>query len=524
MVARVENIASRRLRKQPFDSQAVTIPAPRGGWNARDNIVDMDPDDAYTLINWEPTATDVAVRNGYTNHVTGITGQVQSLMVYTSSSTSKMFGAANNAFYDVSSAGTVGAAAVSGTTNNKWQHVNITTSGGSFMLCVNGAEKLRGYNGTAWYQDGDGTHDITGLDTSTVVNINLHNERIWLIPNNSLKAYYLGTNSIAGAATAFDLSGIARMGGSLVAMGTWTIDAGYGLNDHAVFVTSKGEIIAYIGIDPSSTSTWAKIGQWQLGSPIGNRCFLKWGGDLLLITFDGIVPLAQGLQSSRLDPRVNLTDKIRGAMATATSTYSGNFGWQLQDYPKGSKLILNVPVSEGSSQEQYVMSTVTKNWFQCQGFNANCWALFNDAVYFGSNTFVGKAFDGLSDASSNINGTAVQAFNAFGSPGINKRFTMMQQIFNTNGSPQIAAGINVDFNIVTPNSTLSTTSPGYALWDGATALWDGATWGGGLSVTQQWQGINGIGKYAGPTLQSATNGIELHWAATRVVFEKGWIV
>ena len=519
-------MAIRQIRQPSggMNSRALTIPAPRGGWNARDNIVDMALEDAYTLINWETNATDVSVRNGYTNHVTGITGQVQSLMVYNSATTSKLFGAANLSIYDVSAAGAVGAASVSGTTNNKWQYVNITTAGGSFLLNVNGAEKLRGYDGTSWYQDGDGSHDITGLDTATVSNINLHNNRIWLVPNNSLKAWYLGTNSISGAATAFDLSSIAIWGGHLVAMATWTIDAGYGLNDHAVFVTSMGEVIVYIGIDPSSTATWAKIGQWKIGSPIGNRCFLKWGGDLLLITFDGVVPLAQGLQSSRLDPRINLTDKIRGAMATATSTYSSNFGWQLQDYPKGSKLILNVPVSEGSAQEQYVMSTVTKNWFQCQGFNANCWALFNDSVYFGADSFVGLAFNGLSDASANINGTAVQAFNDFGSPGINKRFTMMQPIFNTNGSPQISAGINVDFNIVTPNSSLSTTSPGYALWDGAGAVWDGAMWGGGLSVTQSWQGINGIGKYAGPTLQSATNGIELHWAATRVVYEPGGIV
>lgn len=524
MVAQVQNIANRRARKQGFDSMSQTISAPRGGWNARDNIADMPPEDAVTLINWVPTASDVAVRSGFTQHATGITGQTESLMVYNSASASKMFAAASNSIYDISSAGAVGAAVVTGTTNARWQYVNITTAGGSFMLNVNGAEKLRGFDGTSWYQDGDGSHDITGVDTATVVNINLHNNRIWLIPNNSLKAWYLPLNSISGAATAFDFSSIARMGGHLIAMGTWTIDGGYGLNDQAVFLTSKGEVLAYIGIDPSSTSTWAKIGQWQMGSPIGNRPFLKWGGDLLLINYDGLVPLAQGLQSSRLDPKVLLTDKIRGAMATATSTYSNNFGWQVQDFPKGSLLILNVPVATGSSQEQYVMSTVSKNWFQCQGFNANCWALYNDNVFFGSNGYVGQAFNGLSDGNANINATAVQAFDDLGSSGMNKRATLMQPIFNTNGSPSISAGVNVDFNVNPPNGTLAFTTPGYATWDAVASVWESAVWGGGLQVSQQWQGVNGVGKYFGPTLQSATNGIELHWVATRLVYEKGWIL
>lgn len=482
----------------------------------------MAPDDAYTLINWIPGATDCVVRGGFLQWVTGITGQVNSLLVYNSASQANMFAAAGTSIYDVTSTGAVGAAVVTGTASSKFQYVNITTAGGSFLLAVNGDEKLRGYDGSAWYQDGDGMHDISGLDTSTVININLHNNRIWLIPDNSLKAYYLGTNSISGAATAFDFSSIARLGGHLVGMVTWTIDAGYGMNDNAVFLTSRGEVLVYIGLDPSSTSTWQKIGQFQIGSPIGNRPFLKWGGDAILINYDGLTPMAQGLQSSRLDPRVNLTDKIRGAMSTATSVYANNFGWQVQDYPKGSLLILNVPVSEGSAQEQYIMSTVTKNWFQCRGYNANCWALFNDDVYFGSNGYVAKAFTGLSDANANINATAVQAFNDFGSPGVNKRFTMMQPVLNVNGTPSISAGINVDFNISTPNGILAFTPIGYATWD--TSLWDAGIWSGGLVVSQAWQGVNGVGKYAAPTLQTATNGIELHWMATTMVYEKGWIL
>ena len=64
--------------------RAVTasIPAPLGGWNARDSLAEMNPMDAVTLENWFPTPSDLTFRKGYTRHSTGISSQVDSLMNY----------------------------------------------------------------------------------------------------------------------------------------------------------------------------------------------------------------------------------------------------------------------------------------------------------------------------------------------------------------------------------------------------------------------------------------------------------
>jgi len=526
MVARLSAIASRKIvaQKQSADYLARSLPSPVGGWNARDSIADMAPEDAVTLINMIPNQTDCVLRGGFTKWATGFTGQVNTLPIYNSGTATKMFAISGTNGYDITTGGAIGSPETDLTslTNDKWQYINITTAGGSFLLMVNGADKLRGYDGTNWWIDGDGTHDITGLDTSLCIDIQLHNNRVWLVQKATLKAWYLPLSSISGAATAFDFSSIFQTGGQLVSMSTWTIDAGYGMNDQAVFITSRGEVAVYIGLDPSSTATWSKIGLFRMGAPIGNRPFVKWGGDLLLINYDGLTPMAQGLQSSRLDPRVNLTDKIRGAMATATSSYANNFGWQVFDFPKQSLLILNVPVAAGASQEQYVMSTVTKQWCQLQGFNANCWSLFNNDAYYGSNTFVAKAFNGTTDANANINFTAIQAFNYFGSPGRTKRWTMIRPVFQSNGSPMATMGLNVDFNVIPPTGSVSFTAPTYAQWDAA--LWDQAIWGGGLTISQIWQGVNGVGKCAGATVLGAAGGIELHWTATDYVYELGWTV
>lgn len=510
-----------RLIKRAVAS-SVSLPAPVGGWNARDSLADMEPTDAVTLTNFFPLPTAVMLRQGYTQHATGLGTQVESLMAYAGGTTQKLFAAAGSSFYDVSSGGAVGAAVVTSLSNARWQSVNITTAGGSFMLSVNGADKLRGFDGTNWYADGDGSHDITGVNSANLIHINLFKNRLWFIQSGTLKAWYLGTNAISGAATSFDFQSIARRGGSLIAMGTWTIDAGYGVDDLAVWVTSEGEVIIYKGTDPSSSTTWALVGIYQLGAPIGRRCFMKFAGDLLLISQDGVLPLSGALQSSRVNPRVALTDKIQSAMSTAATNYGGFFGWQLLYYAKANMLFLNVPIFEGSSQEQYVMNTITKSWGQFQGWSANCWEIFSDEPYFGGNGFVGKAWSTSSDNSTNINATAKQAFNYFGTPGIQKRFTMARPIILTNGQPATFVSLDIDFSDTTTSSVLSFSPLNSSTWDNA--LWDSGIWGGGLSVSRAWQGITGVGYCAAPRFQVAAMGIDVQWVSTDLVFEKGAIL
>jgi len=156
---------------------------------------------------------------------------------------------------------------------------------------------------------------ITGVNSNTFVNINLFKNRLWFVQEDNLKAWYLDPLSVGGAATALDLGGIARNGGYLQAMGTWTLDAGQGADDYAVFITNMGEVMIYNGTDPSVAETWLLKGVWQFGQTFNRRCYFKWNGDLLLLTQDGLVPLSAAVQSTRLDPRINLTDKIYYAVS-----------------------------------------------------------------------------------------------------------------------------------------------------------------------------------------------------------------
>ena len=504
-------------------SRSVSVTAPVGGWNARDSLADMPAADAVIMQNWFPLTTEVTLRKGYTQWATGISGQVESMFVYAGATTNKLFAAAGGAFYDVTANAAVGAAVVTGKSNSRWQYVNITTAGGNFMYVANGVDKPLLYNGATWTPiDGASTPAITGVTTTTLNSPITFKNRLWFIQDSTLVVWYLPTDSIGGAANKIDMSAVAQSGGYIVSHYTWSLDAGQGVDDYYVAVTSMGEVIIYQGTDPSSASTFALKGVWQLGHPVGERCLYKLAGDLLYISQDGLVPLAGALQSSRVNPRVALTEKIQYAVSSAISTYGDNFGWQLMYLARENQLYLNVPVSEGQDQQQYVMNTITKNWAQFTGWQANCWELFLDHPYFGGNGFVGLAYEGLTDNGANINGKALQAFSSYNSGGLLKRFTMMRPIFRTNGTPAVLGTINLDFNLDLSAASLSFSPTAYGVWD--TSLWDTGIWSGELTVLQPWQGAFGVGYYGAPQIQCAANGIDIRWVSTDVVFEVGAIL
>jgi len=226
--------------------------------------------------------------------------------------TDKLFAIAGGSVYDATSSGAVGAAVLTGLSNSRWGYCNIATAGGNFLSMANGVDAPRNYNGSTW-----STPTITGVTATTLRDPILYAERQFFIQDNSLKVWYLGVDSIAGAAAAVDIAPFMTKGGYIVAHGTWTIDAGQGVNDHYVIMTNKGQIIVYQGIDPTSITTWSMVGVWDIGAPIGRRSLYKYAGDMLIICQDGVVPLSGALQSSRVQPRVAITDKIQFAISEA---------------------------------------------------------------------------------------------------------------------------------------------------------------------------------------------------------------
>jgi hypothetical protein len=506
-------------------SQSYSLPAPVGGWNERDSAANMSELDATILVNWFPETTDIRARKGYADHVTGITGQIESLMVYnTPTGTDTMFAAAVDSIYDVTSAGAVGAAVVGSLSNGRWQDVNFTNSGGtSYLCCFNGTDSPQYWDNSSWTAiTGVSTPAITGITPSTIINADVHKRRMWLVVNDSLKAYYLPVDSVGGAVKYIDLGGIAKKGGYIQDIGTWTLDAGEGADDYWVAFTSEGQVVVYKGTDPSSSSTWSLHGVWDIGEPIGRRCMMKYNGDLLLLTVNGIIPLSKVVVSASTDPNVAITEKINHAMSDASRDYRDNYGWETIFYPQGDMLLLNVPVAEGSEQEQFAMNSITGAWGRFKSVSANCWAILDKEPYFGGNTTVGKFWSVLSDNGANIETDMKQAENYFNSRGRLKSFKSVRPIIRTDGGPAISVGINLDFQDTDVPGAVGFSAPVYGTWD--TGIWDTAFWGGGMLLLNDWQTTGGVGSSGALRMTTVSAGIEVRFSASDHLYEYGGVI
>lgn len=498
-----------------------SVPAPVLGWNARDSIANMKEAYAVRLENWFPTASDVMLRKGSAAHVTGITGEVETLATYKPESGSeKLFAFANDAIYDVSTAGSVGSAAVSSLTSNRWQTTNFATTGGNFLLCVNGADDMRTYDGSSWASvTGASSPAITNVSTDDLVNLGVFKERVFYIEANSLSAWYTAVGAFSGALTELPLQAVFKEGGSLVAMGSWSLDGGTGMDDYAVFITTEGECAVYQGTNPASSSTWALVGVFKVGKPIGRRCMQKLGGDLLIITTDGVVPASKAFVRARSDDSIAITDVIQGAMAESVAAYGAEFGWQLTLYPEATMLVLNVPNTLG--QQQFVMNTYTKAWCLFTGWEANCFAEFNGGLYFGGSEIVDRAWTTGADHGVGIRGDMVQAFNYFGDRANLKYMTMMRPTMSWDFPPDtMRIGVNMDFDISDPQSEITLVASSGSVWD--TGKWDSAKWGGQASIKNLWYSATGVGYAAAlHIIASSSEAERLSVAATNYVFERG---
>jgi hypothetical protein len=80
--------------------------------------------------------------------------------------------------------------------------------------------------------------------------------------------------------------------------------------------------------------------------------------------------------------------------------------------------------------------------------------------------------------------------------------------------------MNVDFDLQDTTASLAFSPSNFGLWD--TALWDDSYWGTENIITNNWQGITGIGYCGSTQFKSASQGTTILWASTDIVYQTGW--
>lgn len=510
------------------EASGFSLPAPVGGWNARDAVAAMPGTDALYLDNMFPQTSGVAARKGSALFATlpestdALPHNIRSLLSYTSATVKKLFAGCDDGIYEVTAGGsslTVATAA----TNGEWIGVNLSTAGGHFLWICNGIDKARYFDGSAWtVLDGTSTPAVTGLATTDISHVSLFKTRLMLTEKNSLSVWYFDVNSLAGDAVEYPMGALFKRGGYIVATATWTLDAGDGIDDKFVVVTSEGEVAVFSGTNPANAATWALSGVFSLARPVGKRPLVKAGGDLLLLTQAGVMPLSQALPLGRLDKAAAISDKIDKVFRDFLSGYSDLYGWEATIFPEGTMLLVNVPLPNRRSY-QFVMNTTTKAWCRFTGWDAECFCYHGGELYFASSNLVYKAWTGGTDSNKAIRLRAKTAFQHKGGRGRVKRVTACRLIFSADATVKGLLGLDTDYTDANFASSTTSFIQLLSTWDAS--LWEAATWSTDSRISADWRTVSHKpGRAFALRFRAQLHGVTLEWMTTDFLYEQGGLL
>lgn len=483
MLARRE-IAARR--SQSPVSRPFSIAAPTGGWASAFNLAASPPDTAAVLENWIPTTTGITMRAGSLKHATVSDGApCESLMAYVGMSR-RLFAAADGNIFDVTlpdDPGVMPVAAVSGQQSNYYSHINmVNQAGGQFLMVANGTDDIQAFDGSSWFAIMSGTApmQINGVQSSDISHLNNYRNRVWMVEAGTMNAWYLPTDAISGTANRVPLAGVFRNGGALLFSATWSLDAGDGLDDKIVFVSTEGEVAVYQG-DPAG-GDFSLVGLYDCSPPMGKNAFMKVAGDLLIETEIGFVPLSQ------------ITNKDPAALALAAVSRKIQPDWQKEarerrglpwEVVKWTSRNIAYVTCPMTAEENvtppicFAVNLETGAWCKITGWDTRCMTLHNDRVFFGtSDGRVLQADITGSDDGQLIYYTYVGQPDHLGAPGQQKTLTQARAVFRTLGEFEPRISVTTDYSINLPSFPDASMPVPASLWD--QGLWDQNQWDAGV--------------------------------------------
>ena len=486
-------------------------PAPARGWMTSGNIATSPLDAAEQLDNFFPTAQAAELRRGYTLHAT-LDATAERFMTYTYGDTNKLFAATDTDIFEIYTPAdpeVTPTATKSSLTSGDWSSVQFSTAGGVFMVAVNGADNAIYYDGTSLTEITAVSSPIaiTGVDTADLSQLWLFKERLFFVEKDTQSVWYLPVESIGGAASEINLGSVFRRGGVVLFGANWSLDSGEGIDDKCVFVTDQGEVAIFSGTDPASASTWSLDGVYSIGRPVDKHAAFKVGGELMIVTDEGIVPISQAIAKDRSGLIASaMTAPIEDAWQTVIARRSSSQPICVAHWVSQGRLYVATPDRNRNRPVAYVANSRTGAWCRYTNWDVRSITEFQNSVYFGADggaVYLGEA--GGTDAGTAYSGVWVPKFSDFGSPD-RKHANRVALHARSNVSVKYAARILTEFNVsdIMEPSPLDEPSD-TATWGAAT--WGSFVWGGNstLSGGISWKSTGAHGHFLAPGIVVTSN-------------------
>ncbi len=518
----------RRQTSRGNKSRNYILPAPLGGLNARDSLDAMAETDAVVMDNYIPGETKVSLRRGFSRYA-AIGARVQTLAEFRAEDgNNRFFAFAGGSVWDVTSKQRP-VDLEKDFSSDEWQTVQFKNR----LFAVNGTDKPQVFyfneKGEEVWEDASFSGE--NLVSELLVNAASSKQRLWFVEKGALKVWYSeNVGEVQGNLLSFDLTTIARDGGCLTAIASWTQDGGEGMDDLTVFLTSEGEALVYAGNNPNSADDWKLKGIFRIARPIGYRCVLSYQGDIVVITEDGYLPLSKALpMACANNSQIAFSDKIRGLVLSRTRTNANKPGWQALVYNRGGYAIFNVPVNQ--QFEQHVINTNTGAWCRFTGIPALCWGMFNGRAYFGTDDGIMLFDDGYSDNHAYINGQVAQAYSGFGTSNI-KKVQLLNPRTKSANPYALVVYTNADFSDMKIDFAENIGYAGLSKWSTAAypskIKWSSFAHPSGTkwatlqgTIRSQWIGNSATGFKFSLVFKTRTRGNLIEWYNTGVRFEEG---
>ena len=522
-------------RQKPRKTEIMSFPAPTMGLISNRNLAVPAQGGAAIMCNFFPTPQGNRLRRGCQRRATMPgNADLRALFAYNKDGGEQLFAATDDGIWDITSVQNPYPQAISpaenevisdGThgigwysvpedgnlhpsTSGAWITAQYSTVGGTFMIGVNGEDPAFIYDGDTFEEA-----DITFPEGSTLTTADLsyvwvYKSRIYFAQKGTLDAWYLPVDQIGGGLTLLPLGGTFPRGGSLLFGQSWSLSSGGdgGLSEQNTFCTTEGEVAIFQGLSPDDASTWDKVGVYSIGKPLGNKAWIRAGGDLVIATSLGFIPLSQAIDKDTA---------VLGAKAVSqliTDTWQeavrnrGMTGWECEIWPENSMVVISTPTPVGETPLVLVCHADTGAWGTFSGWKPLCFEVFRGRLFMGSTGGkVQEAWVGGSDEGVGYTGTVLPLFDDMGTPMQRKiaKFARVARLSSYETHVQVIG--RFDWNLQTPPAPNAVTIPLGNEWNNG--IWDVSIWNTerGTFRQQEWRSVGGSG-YAASVLVQVTSG------------------
>lgn len=560
------------LRGAPASSQArarkaqdVVFAAPTAGWISNRNIAipNEGPQGASLLENFFPTATGAILRRGSRTYAQLGDGSLPAttMFKYINGNNRRLFGATATTVYDITAVtqaynysiglqddwtlaltnapdsdtigqnSTDGLEVLEGTGGGDWSTVQFASSGGVFLIGVNGASEGFRFNGTA-FQGLDTDVPITfpsgtPLTTADLSYVWSYKNRLWFIQKQSMTAWYLPVDQIGGELARFDLGSELPRGGSLQFGQNWSLSGGDqgGLSEQCVFASTEGEVAVYQGSNPADAADWRKVGLYRIGNPLGTKGLIRAGGDLVIATNIGFIPLSAAIEFdiAALGQRA-ISQPIEVSWFEAIQS-RGESGWAAVLWPEQQMVVVAPPTFDGNDPMVFAANARTGAWSKFTNWNVTCMETFNGRLLFGGpQGFIKDAMVGGTDDDLPFTGAYIPLFTDAGSAGAIKTAKNARATTRSGAPINERIGCRFDFDTTLPTPPDVAPVPIGNEWDNA--IWDQSVWDAGRTsvLNKRRYSVSGVGNRLAPTYQVTSGAavpLDVEIVAIEVTFEIG---